>query len=1072
MKTKFSGILTLLLAFVVQLTFAQEKTISGKVSDDSGLPLPGATVLVKGTTSGTSTDFDGKYSIKANQGATLVYSFVGYTTKEVAVGTSNTINVTMTEDAESLEEVVVTAFGKTKQKRSLGYSATAVDNETITSVSTTNPLESLSGKVAGVDITAPAQPGASAKVILRGFSTLGNNGPLYVIDGTPISSASNASTGINRSYDGGTNVNDLDPNAIESINILKGGPASALYGSRASNGAIIITTKKGRAGQKLKVELSSSIDFLEVARVPHLQQKWGQGWNGSDSSGLPTGGSGATNENGSWGPAFNGQVRIWGQIVDNSQQIKPYVNLENNIRDFYDIGNTYSNSLRLSGGGEMSDFSLIFSKQDTDGVIPTDADGFKKKTLSLNAGITDGRLRARVSANYAQTRQNAVNTGQGDAAGQGNVFMQELLQIPRGISLIDLEDYENNIFNSNDWFYTPYSQNPYWTIKENSTRIRRDRVYGNINLSYDILPNLSATLQLGADIINGGTHTHGAVVKYTPGSAQNLLGTSEIVGGVGESSYQTRRYENFFSLDYNTELNEDFGLEASLGATQRKITSTSLAVSVTNLDIPNFYEISNSAVLPVTGQADSKSANFSVFSTATLSYKDRLFLNLTGRNEWTSTLAIGNNSYFYPSVNLSAIAIDNGTHFLKLRAGFSQLANGAPIYSTESTATQGVAGAYFGSINFPFNGLNSFEIGRTLGNKGIEPEFTDEYEFGIEGSFFNNRVKADITYYNKATDGVIIGQQLPPSTGYGTIVGNFIDIENKGIEAAIGLVPIKTNNFSWNIDYTFTKNENEVTKLPDGIDKFLINGAYNINFYAIKGQPLGIFQGRTPLLNDAGQVVVDPNTGIPLQTTDEQDLGSSQRDFVMGLQNTFKYKNLRLSFAFDWKEGGLMYSYTSRLLGFTGNSIATTYNERNPFIVPSSVNVDTPAVLNPDGSVLTPATYVENNTAIDFGAVTGYYSSSNNPSTEATNHVIDKTFIRLRDLSLSYSLPSKIIDATGFQNITFSVYGKNLMLWTPNENPYVDPELSTFGSDLASEFGEFSANPAQRTYGMSLKMTF
>ena len=358
MKTKFNGFLTLLLALVVQITFAQEKTVTGTISDQSG-PLPGVTVIIKGTKTGTQSDFDGNYSVKANTGAVLQFSFMGMKSVEKKIGASSILNVTMQEDAEALEEVVITAFGKAKQKRSLGYAATAISSEELTEVSATNPLESLSGKVAGVDITAPAQPGASTKVIMRGFSSMGNNAPLYVIDGTPISSSSNSSTGVNRSYDGGTNVNDLDPNSIASINILKGGPASALYGSRASNGAIIITTKKGKAGQKIKVDISSSVDLHEVARIPHLQQNWGQGWNGVDYSGLPNGGTGATNENGSWGPAFNGQERVWGQIVNNSQQVKEYSNLEDNVKDFYDIGNTYSNSVRVSGGGENSDLIRI-----------------------------------------------------------------------------------------------------------------------------------------------------------------------------------------------------------------------------------------------------------------------------------------------------------------------------------------------------------------------------------------------------------------------------------------------------------------------------------------------------------------------------------------------------------------------------------------------------------------------------------------------------------------------------------------------------------------------------------------
>ncbi|MFI0428176.1 SusC/RagA family TonB-linked outer membrane protein [Mariniflexile sp. HMF6888] len=1067
MKTKFSGILTLLLAFVVQLTFAQEKTVSGTISDASGLPLPGATVLVKGTTTGTSSDFDGNYSIKANQGATLVFSFVGYTTKEVNVGASNSINVTLSEDAAVLEEVVVTAFGKTKQKRSLGYAATAVSNEQLTEVATLNPFESLSGKIAGVDITAPSQPGASTKVILRGYSGLNGSGPLYVVDGTPISSSSNSSslsgltTDVNRSFDGGTNINDLDANNIESINILKGGAATALYGSRASSGAIIITTKKGKAGEKVKVEVNSSLDFLEVARIPHLQQTFGQGWNGVDYSGLPGGGTGATNENGSWGPKFNGQIRPWGQIVDNSQQIKPYVALKDNIKDFYDIGNTYTNSVRLSGGGSNSDFSLVFTRVDTDGIIPTDADALTRNTLSINTGISGKKFRLRVNGNYAQTRQNAVNTGQGDNAGEGETLMQELLQVPTGVSVIDLADYKNNPFNGNDYFYTPYARNPYWVINENATNLSRERFYGNINFSYDILSNLVGTVQVGADILNGSRHSHGAVVNYTPGSANSLLGAATNVGGVSERTNQNRRYESFLTFDYNSTLSDDFGIDAQLGGTMSNSIASSLFVSVTDLDIPNYYEISNSAVLPTTSQQDSQSKRYSAFGAVTLSYKERVYLNLTGRNEWVSTLAIGNNSFFYPSANISAIAIDNGTHFLKIRGGYASLANSAPIYSTESSALQASGTAYFGAITYPFAGLNSFEIARALGNINIKPEFTDEYEVGLEGNFFNNRIKADVAYYHKTTDGSIISRLLPASTGYGSIVGNYVDLENKGIEVALGLVPLKTNDFSWNIDWTFTKNKNEVTSLPEGLDELLINSAYNINFYAIKGQPLGVFYGRKPLVNEAGQTVVDPNTGIPLQTTKEVELGNSQRDFVMGLQNTFKYKNFRLSFAFDWKEGGLMYSYTSRLLGFTGGSIATTYNDRNPFIVPNSV-ID-------DGN----GGYKENTTPIDFPSVTGYYSASNNPSTESVEHVVDKTFIRLRDLSLSYNVPQSIIGNTGFNSLSISLYGRNLMLWTPDDNPYVDPEVTSFGgNDLVTEFGEFGGNPAQRTYGVALKMSF
>ena len=358
MKLKFNGFLTLLLVLLTQITFAQDRTVAGVVTDESGLPIPGVNVLVKGTSSGTQTDFDGKFKIAASQGQTLVFSFLGMKAQEVAASSTN-LTVKMKDDSVQLEGVVVTAFGIKKQKRELGYATSTVGAKELTEVTNTNVFESLSGKVAGVDITAPAQVGASSKVIIRGYNSLspGGSSPLYVVDGTPINNGTNSDTGNSRSFDAGNGVSDLDPNNIESMTILKGAAASALYGSRAGAGVIIITTKSGKNKSKVSVEVISSADYSEVARVPHLQNQFGQGWDGKSwSNGQP--GNNASNENGSWGPTFNGEIRPWGSIVDNAQQIKPYVTLKNNIKDFYETGTTFTNGARLSGGGENSNFSL------------------------------------------------------------------------------------------------------------------------------------------------------------------------------------------------------------------------------------------------------------------------------------------------------------------------------------------------------------------------------------------------------------------------------------------------------------------------------------------------------------------------------------------------------------------------------------------------------------------------------------------------------------------------------------------------------------------------------------------
>ncbi|MEP5601193.1 MAG: TonB-dependent receptor [Algibacter sp.] len=713
----------------------------------------------------------------------------------------------------------------------------------------------------------------------------------------------------------------------------------------------------------------------------------------------------------------------------------------------------------MSGGGDTTDFSLVFTDTNSDGVIPTNADAFERKSFNLSAGVQGEKFRVRTNANFITRDQNIVNTGQGDNAGEGESLIQEIIQTPRDISLLDLQDYVNDPFNNNDNFHTPYSRNPWWTINENKTFFKNNRFYGNVNLSYDITDDLVATFQTGIDITNTSINSYGAVVTYTPGSPNALDGATNNAGGVTERKNDRKEYDTYFTLDYNKEISDDFSFNATLGTAYNQISTSFLSVSITDLSVPNFYELTNTAGRQIATQSDTKRRIYGLFGSAEVGYKDRAFLTLTGRNDWSSTLPLDNNSYFYPSVALSGIVVDNGPTYAKVRSSFARVAKDTNPYATSSSLIQAGVVFDFGELNFPIAGQNAFELSGILGNPDLRPEITKEFEVGAEINLFNRRVNLDVAYYNKDTEGVIILRPLARSTGYSSITGNFIDLNNKGFEVSLGLIPIQTKDFSWNIDYTFTKNENEVTDIAEGLSQILINSAFAVNFYAEKGKPLGVYKTRVAATTDSGEIIVDPTSGIPLQVDTEEEIGSSQRDFVMGLKNSFRYKNLTLTASLDWKEGGEMYSYTNRLLGFTGNSIATTFNERSPFIVPNSVND------NGDD------TFSENTTPINWDDVTGFYSSSNNGSIEET-HVIDKTFIRLRDLSITYRIPSTFTDVIGINSASVSLYGKNLVLWTPDDNPYVDPEVSTFGSDLQSEFGEFAGNPTQRTYGFTLKASF
>jgi TonB-linked SusC/RagA family outer membrane protein len=1060
MKLKFNGFLVLLVVLVAQLTFAQERSVSGVVSDNAGMPLPGVSVIVKGTKNGTQSDFDGKYSLKAAPTDVLVFSYVGMKSSEKSAS-STTLNVKLASDATQLEGVVVTAFGVKRDKKSLGYSTTTLKSEQITAVVNTNPFETLSGKIAGVDITAPSQPGASTKVVIRGLNTItGNSGPLYVVDGTPINNSATGSTSTTRSYDAGNGISDLDPNNIESMTVLKGAAASALYGSRAGGGVILITTKKGKSNTGIKVNALASTEFSEVARVPHLQNQFGQGWNAAGYSGSNS----YSNENGSWGPAFNGEVRPWGTVYNNSQQIKAYEAQKNNVRDFYDTGVLATQSINLSGGGDAADFSLVFSNVNSDGVAPTDADQYKKQSIGFNGGLKSDKFTLRTSLNYVYKNQSAINTGQGDDAGEGSTLQQDILQVPRDVSLVDLKDYKNNIFNTPGYYFTPYAGNPYYSLNENSTKIFGNNVYGNINLNYKITDKLSATWQIGGNLRSERFKSHGSIVDYPKGSAQDIAGANKVVGGVTEGRSEFSEFDTFFNLNYNTNLTDDLTLNLLGGLNYNKRESDQLFNSVTNLGIAGYYELSNSAERPVLSQSNSLRKNAAVYASAEFAFKNKFFATLTGRQDVTSTLPVNNNSYFYPALSLAGIAIDNGSTFLKLRTAISKIANDTNPYSTENSYIPGSAAANFGVITSPFGGISYYEANSRLGNPNLKPETTIEYEVGAEGSFFSNRISYDVALYRKTTSDLIVNLPLDPSTGYTTQSINAAEIVNKGIELSLTTSPIKTNDFSWNLTYTFTKNLNEVTALAEGFNTIDLTSAYGVVYRAVKGQPIGSFYSLAPKQNDQGQYIVDQATGYYVKGTELQHLGNSQRDFVMGLQSTFKYKEFNLAFSLDWKQGGEFYSYTKRLSHFVGNGIETTYNDRNPFIIPNSVAENVNATT---GEV----TYSENTKAVAWDEVTAFYNTSNNPGIEAT-HVIDKTFVRLREITLNYDLPSKYTKNIGLNKITFGIYGRNLFMWTPGENPYTDPETGTYGTGVISDFGEFATNPSQRSAGGVIKLSF
>ncbi|MFG6685606.1 SusC/RagA family TonB-linked outer membrane protein [Mariniflexile sp. HNIBRBA6329] len=1047
MKTKFSGILTLLLAFVVQLTFAQEKTISGTVSDASGLPLPGATVLVKGTTSGTSTDFDGKYAIKANTGATLVFSFVGYTTKEIRVAASNSINIQLSEDTAVLEEVVVTALGIKREKASIGSAVTTVNSEELNEGSQTNISDAIKGKVAGVVISnASTDPGASSGIIIRGFSSLGgSNQPLYIVDGVPINDGSRFSNDLNGGYDFGRGSGDINPDNIETISILKGASSTALYGSRAANGVVIITTKKGKAS-KLNIEFSSAATFSDLLRAPKYQNQFGQGWDGQHY----------LDENGSWGPRFDNSVIVWGHVVNNSQKLKPYAFQKDQLRNFFDIGESYQTNVSVSGGSDNTTGRISVNNATSDGIYPTTADSFERNTLTLSFQSKMDFLTFGGSLNYVNTSGSAVATGQGLSV------INNLMQIPTDIDITEFKDYKDP-FNNVSNYYTPYGvTNPYFTLNENGSGYKKERVYGAFDVNAELNSWASIGYRFGIDAYADNTRIWRAIVDADPGSPNDGSSTEE-PGAYSEANNIVKQFNHDLFLNLNFDIQEKLKIESTFGFNYNDRFTTGLAASVSSQDVPGYYALTNSASTPITSSTISKRRLYGVFNSTTFSFNDMLYITGNIRNDWYSTLPIESRSVLYGGVNASWIAtntfpeIKNVLSYGKIRLGYGETGVDTDPYQIDPVIVSGsIDNQGFRDLAFPAGGFNAFEIGNRAGNPNLKPERRKEFEIGTELSFIKNRISLDFTYYDAKVENQILNLPLAASSGYTNQTANVGVISNKGIEALLKLSIFRNpDGFNWNTTFNYSTNDAILEELDERLDQVDLGGLSTVALIARKGEPLSLLEGSVPRRDPDGNIVVDAN-GIPIASPIKEVYGDTQYDYTLGISNDFSYKGFSLGFTLDIREGGLMFSRTADITRFTGNSITTTINDRNPYLIPNSVREVTPGV------------FETNTTAIDSEHWDDYYRADANDREQ----VIDKSFIKLREVIFAYKFSDKIIGRTPFKDLTISVVGRNLLLFTPESNQYIDPEVSTFGTDLNSQFGEFSANPTTKSLTLALKARF
>ncbi len=1046
----------LLLCLVLSIGFvtAQTTRITGTViSAEDNEPVIGASLIVKGTTTGTVTNFDGAFSLDVPSDArTLLVSYIGMQTQELPI--RPTMNIVMRTDARALDEVVVTALGIRRSEKVLGYAASTVKAEEITAAQSGSVMGSLSGKVAGVNISGAGSTGGSQNVIIRGISSLtGSNQPLYVVDGVPITNerGAGATSTTNVDADFGNSANDINPENVESVTILKGASATALYGSRAANGVIMITTKKATQ-EKLSITYNGAFTASNVLRVMQTQDLFGQGW-----------GSWSRSENGSWGPRLDGSMREWGSNQLETPMVKPFSYVKNNLRDFYQTGLEMNNNVSVRYGTSAVGIVASYGNLTSDGILPNEGDKFSRNNFFLRGYANIDKFSIDASMEY--TRKD-INRAQ--------AMDMELLQHGVDVNYRDMKDYNDERFNT-DNYYTFYANNPYWQIDNFRYQFQDDKVAGRVELGYQILEGLKATGRLGGDFSNERTQNKKAKVSYAPGSYSDLGGKNPEKGYYGEHRFNRSQIDATAFLTANYTVG-DFAIGGSAGWNLNVRNYGYTGGYVDGMDIPGWYNLLNTASAATIETYNESRRLVGAFAVAEVGFRDYLFLNLSARNDWSSTLPIDKNSFFYGGANISFLLTElmpelkaSNVDFLKLRAAIGQTGNDANVYRTKgwyNTLTNSNSTYYYTWL--PIGGVSGLTLHNRLASTDLKPEISTEYELGITGNFFGNRITIDAAYYDKQTKNQIVGAALPPETGYTTETKNIGKIQNRGVELLVDVVPVRTRDWEWNVGWTFSKNESKVKELWEGTKEMslgLWTSYRGVEFMAIEGEPVGVY--RIPAAAKVedenspyyGYTIVNNNGYITTSNTEKDIVGKADPDFMMGFNTTVKYKDFSLRIVGDWRKGGHMYSSTSYISHFNGNSTQTVFNERNPYVIPNSVKV-----VNGE--------YVENNipvTVPNMPNAQGNYSF--NP--EVRNHmVIPRDYFKVREIVLSYKVPSSFLSKTPISAASVSFIGRNLFLFTPKLNNYIDPEATNLGNDLASLLGETSGTSSTRNIGIGLNVTF
>jgi len=1017
---------------------AQQFTVSGTVlAADSQKPLPGVNIIEVGTQRGTTTNEDGKFKLKVSSSeASLSFTFVGFTSKTIKINGRSQITVSLSPGTKELQDVVVTALAINRQAKSLGYSVSQVDSKDFDAATETNAANLLQGQVAGVNVSPTSGgPGSSSRVTIRGASSLaGNNQPLYVVDGIPIDNTNIGSSGMWGGYDGGDGISQINPDDIKSISVLKGASAAALYGTRARDGVIQITTKSGKGlSQGTVVNFSSTVTLEDaLTGFTDYQNKYGQGQLGQKPR--------------TQGEALATGLDSWGAPLDGSQVIMldgkkhPYVDQGNQLDNFYRTGVADKNSLSLSGGNKNSSYYFSTTYQNSESIVPNS--GLKKASLTLRGTHAFGNLHADVKANYIRQKMNN-RPWLSDSPGNANFSVAVL---PPNISTKMLKDNymtadgKEGVYQNANTFVN----NPYWVVNQFSTDDQKDRLIGYVKLDYDLTDWATLTGRAGLDWY---TLRRTSLTPWGTAYRPN--------GDFTEDEYRVLESTTDIILKLDKQLTDAFSVQGTFGGSVNYHKNETVGISGSNFKVPKLRTISNMANISPIYDFSEKQIN-SVYGSVDFSFDDYWFLTLTGRNDWSSTLPKENNSFFYPSVSTSFVfseafssAMPSWLSFGKLRASWAEVGSDTDPYQLNLT---------YNILSFTHQGQSLASVSQdAIPLANLKPTLTDEFEVGFNLSFLDERLGINFSWYNRHTTNQILSTTVSNTTGFGSRVINAGRLNNRGIEILLKGTPVSTNNASWNTSINFARNKSKVAALA-GDQKTLILGesrTQNAFITATVGHPYGTIRGYKYVRDDQGNIVM--KNGLPVQSSEQSILGKGTPDWTAGWNNMISYKNISLNFLVDIHWGAQLYSGTNAeaytaglhkntLVGRAGcDKQGTPYS---PCYVADGVDVNG----GPNKTAVVPSAYyghIESNITEQF--------------------VYDANFVKLRQLQLSYQLPQSLVAKTPIRSAKISATGRNLF-YIYNSVPNVDPE-SAINRGNAQGL-ELAGVPGARSFGLSVNLSF